>query len=280
MEPPNAREIFAEQGEVFGEGPSIDHVEDRVLPDGVRVRMFANASDQPRAAVIYFHGGGWVLGSVATHDALCRRIAAASGCCVVSVDYSLSPEHRYPKALEDCYSATCHVARFADQFAVDGDRIAVVGDSAGGNLAAAVAIRARDEGGPPIRLQVLVYPVIAPAFDSESYLEFAEGHGLSRVTMQWFWQQYLGDGLPDHLAAPSMTPSLAGLPPAHVITAEYDVLRDEGEKYARRLSDSGVPTTLKRYDGNLHGFVHFAGAFDDGILATNELAHVIKSKLS
>ena len=156
----------------------------------------------------------------------------------------------------------------ADAYGVDRDRLAVAGDSAGGNLAAAIACRARDEGGPDLKLQLLIYPVIGPDFDSGSYLAFAEGHGLSRDTMIYFWDQYLGGNSPTPLAAPSMIESLAGLPTAHVITAEYDVLRDEGEAYARRLSESGVPTTVRRYDGNLHAFVHFAGFFDDGLKAT------------
>jgi acetyl esterase len=198
---------------------------------------------------------------------------------VFSVDYALSPESPFPKPLDDCYSATRHVADRASDFGIDANNVAVVGDSAGGNLAAAVSLRARDEAGPKIKLQVLIYPVIEPDFESESYLEFAEDHGLSRATMQWFWEQYMGEQASGWLSVPSKADSHAGLPAAHVITAEYDVLRDEGEAYARRLSAAGVQITSKRYDGNLHGFVHFAGMFDDGMTATNDIAQILKSQL-
>ncbi len=280
MSPEQGRQIFNGFGDLFGEGPELDCVEDRTLPGDISVRLFYDQGDASRPVVMYFHGGGWVLGNTQTHDALCRRIAKASGCAVVSVDYAVAPENRFPRALEDCYAATAHIADCAADFGIDATNIAVAGDSAGGNLAAAVTLKARDEAGPSIKLQVLIYPVIEPNFETESYIQFAQDHGLSRASMQWFWDQYLGDQSPDSLAAPSKAGSHQGLPAAHVITAEYDVLRDEGEAYAHRLRAAGVPTTLKRYDGNLHGFVHFAAMFDDGIQAADDIAQVLKSHLS
>ena len=279
LSPQEGRETFDGFIDLFGEGPDLARVEDHTLPGDVNVRLYADDSDEPQPAVMYFHGGGWVLGNIQTHDALCRRIAKASGCTVISVDYGLAPENPYPKPLNDCYSATLAVADRASDIHIDSQRIAVAGDSAGGNLAAAVSLRARDHGGPAIKLQVLLYPVIEPGFETESYQQFAESHGLTKENMKWFWEQYLGAQPAGPLAAISRAETLEGLPAAHVVTAEYDVLRDEGEAFARRLIAAGVPTTSKRYDGNLHGFMHFAGMFDDGLMATQEIAEVLKSHL-
>ena len=284
LPPQQGREAFSGLIDLFGEGPSISRVENQSLPGGINVRIYAdvrndNESDARQPVVMYFHGGGWVLGNLDTHDALCRRLAKASNCTIISVDYSLSPEARFPVALQQCYDATMYVADHAQELGVRSGNLAVAGDSAGGNLAAAVALKARDEGGPTIRLQVLIYPVIEPNFETDTYQRFAENHGLSRSNMKWFWLQYLGDQAPVALAAPSRTASLARLPAAHVVTAEYDVLRDEGEAYARRLAAAGVPTTTRRYDGNLHGFIHFAGMFDDGVAATNDIGNILKQHL-
>ena len=279
LSPQEGRETFDGFIDLFGEGPDLARVEDHTLPGDVNVRLYADESDKPQPAVMYFHGGGWVLGNIQTHDALCRRIAKASGCTVISVDYGLAPENPYPKPLNDCYSATLAVADRASAIHIDSQRIAVAGDSAGGNLAAAVSLRARDHGGPAIKLQVLLYPVIEPGFETESYQQFAESHGLTKENMKWFWEQYLGAQPAGPLAAISRAETLEGLPAAHVVTAEYDVLRDEGEAFAGRLIAAGVPTTSKRYDGNLHGFMHFAGMFDDGLMATQEIAEVLKSHL-
>jgi len=277
MSPHEARETFDTFEELFGEGPEIHRVEDRTIDGDFPVRIFSDSeSDAP--VVMYFHGGGWVLGNVRTHDALCRRLAKQSGCVVVSVDYGLSPENRFPGPLEDCFRATRHVANNPGEFGANG-KLAVAGDSAGGNLAATVSLQARDQDGPKIDLQVLIYPVIEPSCQTSSYQQFAEGYGLTLGSMQWFWDNYLGQQTITELAAPSRADNLSGLPPAHVITAEYDVLRDEGEAFAQMLEQAGVPTTLRRYDGNLHGFVHFAGAFDDGLRATSDVADVLRSKL-
>lgn len=279
MSPAEGRAVFNSLEVRFGEGPALAKVEDQTLPGDVDVRVYSDAPEKRQPAVIYFHGGGWVLGNVDTHDALCRRLAKASNCTVVSVDYALAPEHPFPKPLDDCYRATEHVAKFADDYAIDPSRIAVMGDSAGGNLAAAVALRARDESGPAIKLQVLLYPIIERNFESGSYQEFADGYGLTRTTMQWFWDQYMGDAEPGPLAALTAADSLTGLPAAHIVTVEYDVLRDEGEMYARLLTEAGVPSTLRRYDSNLHGFIHFAAAFDDAAVATADIVAVLRERL-
>lgn len=279
LPPTVSRERFNSYTDLFGVGPELETVANHTIADNIRVRLYQSQCSQSAPAVMYFHGGGWVIGNIDTHDSLCRRLAKFSDCHIISVDYSLSPEARFPTALNECHAATQHVVEHASDFGIIADRVAVAGDSAGGNLAAAVALKSIRQSHPLIRLQVLIYPVIARAFDTESYLQFAEDHGLSRATMQWFWRQYMGDQAETDLASPELADSLEGLPTAHLVTAEYDVLRDEGEAYAARLQNAGVPTTTRRYDGNLHGFLHFAGVFDDGITATQDVAEVLKSHL-
>ncbi len=270
------RRMFAALTRWHGIKTDLESVRDCLLPGNTRGRIYRPhcdfiAGDDPLPAIIFFHGGGWVLGDLETHDALCRRLASEAKCTVIAVDYSLSPEARYPTALNECYEATVHVIENASQFNVRPDRVAVAGDSAGGNLAAAVALRGRDLGFQKIDLQVLIYPALLPDYEQASYLEFKDGFGLTRQRMIWFWQQYLGRTEPDVYAAPYLAKNLDGLPETFLITAEYDVLRCDGERFAKRLIDSGVRTTYRRYHGNLHGFVHFAGIFDDGTLAIAEI---------
>ncbi|TWU54398.1 Carboxylesterase NlhH [Rubripirellula tenax] len=285
LTPDEARAAFAGLTELFGTGPDIKRVEDITLAGDIRARLYSDVVGQASPLVMFFHGGGWVLGSLDTHDAVCRRLAAMSQCTVISVDYQRSPESPFPGPVDECFRATAAVVDAAADFAIDAGKIAVAGDSAGGTLAAAVAIKARDQGGPAIRLQVLIYPVIAPDFETKSYRDYATGHGLTRATMEYFWRQYLGEQDPrdpnlSSLAVPSRAASHAGLPEAHVITAGYDVLSNEGEAYAKMLTAAGVTTTTKRYDSMLHGFVHFAGFFDTGIEATTEIAQRIRAKLT
>lgn len=273
-----ARSTFNSLVEAFGEGPEMDSISDESVEE-VAVRVYRPKSES-LGAIVYFHGGGWVLGNLNTHDTLCRRIAKESHSTVVAVDYRLSPEHRYPAALDDCFSVTKWVSQNLEALGIPNGKVIVAGDSAGGNLAAAVALRARDERAFDIALQVLIYPVIEPNFESGSYTDFAEKHGLTRKTMQWFWEQYLGvRQAATEYAVPSNC-SLDGLAAAHVITAEYDVLRDEGEAFAKKLSAANVPTTFKQYDGMLHGFLHFAGVFDDGYEAAIELGEVVRTALA
>ena len=272
-----SRKLFDSLKGLFGVGPELVTVDDK-LADGIPVRVYRPSLEPELPVVMYFHGGGWVLGNLDTHDAVCRRLAAESGFVVIAVDYRLAPEHRYPAAVDDCFLATKAVAENASEFRVDGQQIMLAGDSAGGNLCMAVSLRAREEGGPAICFQTMIYPVVEPDFDTDSYNAFATGHGLTRETMQWFWRQYL-DGSD---AAPTLAhfqdATLEGLPATHVMTAEYDVLRDEGKGLADRLTAVGVPTTYRCYEGMLHGFVHFAGFFDDGVKATEDVARLLQEQ--
>ncbi len=279
LSPAEGRAAFAGLAELFGRPIPLPRVENHVLPSGVPIRFYASSTDDEVPLVMYFHGGGWVLGDLDTHDALCRNLAARSGCNVVSVGYGLSPENAFPGPIDDCYEATRYVIEHAQQFSIRPDAVAVAGDSAGGHLAAAVAIRARDQSGPKIHLQVLIYPVIEPDFQTPSYEQFASGHGLTRSAMQYFWDQFAGKQIDQPSAVPSRAASHAGLPAAHVITAQYDVLRDGGEAYAEKLSAAGVSVTRRRYDGMLHGFVHLSSLFDIGDQAITDIAEVLKQKL-
>ncbi|MBX6372683.1 MAG: alpha/beta hydrolase [Acetobacteraceae bacterium] len=210
-------------------------------------------------ALVYFHGGGWVLGDLDSHDGVCRHLADRSGCVVIAVDYRLAPEHKFPAAVEDAFAATRWVAAHAQALGLDAARLAVAGDSAGGNLAAVVCLLARDaaEGGPRIAFQMLLYPATDFAMDTPSHRRFAEGHLLTRASMRWFRDHYLRTPADqeDWRASPLRAPSLAGLPPAYVLTASHDPLRDEGEHYAQRLIETGVPVTVWRVPGQIHGFL-------------------------
>jgi acetyl esterase len=253
---------------LFGEPDPVETVEDETA-DGVPVRLYRPAGGGP-GAFVYLHGGGWVIGSLESHDPLCRTLAARTGMTVVSVAYRLAPEHRYPAALDDAWTATRWVAaRF--------DPLVVGGDSAGGHLAAVVAIRARDHG-LPLALQVLLYPVTDHSFDTPSYRRHGTGTNLTEATMRWFWSQFLGDETrgAEPEASPLRTPDLTGVAPALVLTAEHDPLCHEGETYARRLLDAGVPTTLSRYDGQIHGFVRMPGVLDAGQRGIDQVAAAVR----
>jgi acetyl esterase len=235
-------------------------------PIPIRVyRPAVDGSDGP--GVVYFHGGGFVICDLDSHDGACRRLANALGAVVVSVDYRLAPEHRYPAAADDAYAATRWVAEHAAALGTDPRRLAVAGDSAGGNLAAVTALRARDRGGPPLAFQLLVYPVIdlgASRFEYPSRADNAEGYFFTRAQMEWYRQQYLArddqGGDPD--ASPIKATSHAGLPAACVVTPEMDPLRDEGEAYAGALADAGVPVELHRAPGMFHGFFNMDAMLD------------------
>ncbi len=237
-----------------GPPPALHRVENRVIA-GVPCRVYAPAGEG-LPEVAYFHGGGWVYGSLETHDALCRRLAAAAGCEVVAVDYRLAPEHRFPAAVEDAWKVTSELASHSG-------RLAVAGDSAGGNLAAVMAIKARDAG-LSLRHQVLIYPVTDCDLETESYLANASGYGLTRAGMGWFWDHYVPDPAarmhPE--ASPLRAPSLAGVAPATVVVCELDPLCDEGLAYAARLEAEGVPTRLLRYEGMIHGFARMFAVID------------------
>ncbi len=272
LTPAEGREVLASLSDLCGEAEPVAKVEDIES-----LRVYTPTGNGPFPALVYFHGGGWVLGDLDTHDSLCRRLANAACCVVVSVDYRRSPEAKFPAALEDCYAATQRAAEHAEQFNIDASRIAVAGDSAGANLAAAVALMARDQGNLPIHFQLLIYPVMSHGCDTSSFNEFAQGFGLTKVAMMWFWQQYLEsdeDGKNPY-ASPLLADNLRGLPPAHIVTAGHDVLRDEGEAYAARLIEAGVPTTQIQYEGMIHGFVNLAGLFDTSKQAARDIATVL-----
>ncbi len=276
-----ARRMFAALDERFGDREPVSHVRDVDLR-GVPVRIYSCDDSGPSACLIYFHGGGWVLGDRETHDALCRRIANRFACTVASVDYRLSPEHTYPAALDDCQTVLVELATRAEEFGIDAGRLGVAGDSAGGNLAAAVTLRNRDQSGPPIRWQWLIYPITDYQFETPSYHEFASGFGLTRSAMMWFWDNYLAreaDGRSAY-ASPLRAESFEGLPPALIITAEADVLRDEGEAYAERLSAAGVAVKMVRFPGMIHGFLHLAGVFTRAHTALDELAETARQALN
>jgi acetyl esterase len=209
--------------------------------------------------VLYFHGGGWVTGDKETHDRLVREIAVGAQAAVVFVEYSRAPEARWPVAIEEAYAVTKWIFETGKLINVDPLRIAVMGDSAGGNIATAVTLLAKERGGPQIRLQVLLYPVTIAKFDTKSYDDFAEGYLLTREAMKWFWNHYAQNTATRDkpLASPlrASLEELSSLPPAVVITAECDVLRDEGEAYAERLKEAGVPVSITRYAGTIHDFV-------------------------
>jgi acetyl esterase len=246
----------------------------------IGLRIYTPESDAPRPALIYFHGGGWVLCNLDTHDVMCRAIANRAQAVVVSVDYRLAPEHKFPAAVEDCYAAAQWVAGNASTLGADPARLVVGGDSAGGNLAAVVTIRSRDEAGPEFAGQVLVYPVADLSnFETESYREFAEDHSLTRALMEWFRAHYLST--PEEARHPYASPLLASdlsrLPPALVITAECDPLRDEGEAYAARLREAGVAVTLTRYAGMIHPFFSWTGLVPQAMDAIGQVAGAVRT---
>ena len=245
------------------------------------LRAYTPAGEGPLPIVVYFHGGGWVLGNIESYDPVCRALANRSGSLVVSVEYGLAPEATFPAAAEDAYAATLWIAQHAAELGGDGARIAVAGDSAGGNLAAVVAIMARDRATPTLAFQALIYPVTDFDLDTESYQENAEGYLLTRDAMRWFWELYVPDAeqrLHQH-ASPLRAADLSGLPPALIITAEFDPLRDEGEAYAQRLADAGVQVAATRYGGMIHGFFTQIGLLDRSAEAINEVGLALRLEL-
>lgn len=221
-------------------------------------------SDELLPTIVFFHGGGWVVGSPGSHDGICRRLCNSMGAIVISVDYRLAPECKYPAAAEDCYAATVWASKFIENFGGDPQRLIVCGDSAGGNLAAVVALMARDRGGPSIAAQILFYPITDHNFDTASYQENGKGYFLTTETMKWFWNHYLET--PEQGQEPYASPlhaDLQGLPPAIVLTAEYDPLRDEGLAYADKLEAAGVTVRRIACLGQIHGFLRRLDLFPD-----------------
>lgn len=258
----------------------VARVEDRTIPGlagAIPVRVYTPAGSGPFPVLVFFHGGGWVICDLDTHDGICRSLCNGAGCVVVSVDYRLAPEHKFPAAPEDCFAATQWVAGHAAEVNGDPGRIAIGGDSAGGNLTAVVAQMARDRNGPKLAFQLLIYPATDFTFSGPSLKENADGYFLTREDMDWFSNHYLRSETDkkDPLASPMLAADLSRLPPALVITAEYDPLRDEGETYGRRLKEAGVPTIVSRYEGMIHGFFGFP--FDVSKRAQDEASRALRA---
>ena len=266
-----------------GPPAAVAAVEDRLVPGPageLPVRVYTPEGEPPFPIVVFFHGGGWVVGTLDTYDPLCRALAAATPAVVVSVHYRLAPEHRWPAAVEDAYAATVWASRNAAALGGAQHRLAVAGDSAGGNLAAVVALGARDRGGPAIAFQLLVYPALDAAGDTASWAEYADGYYLTAAGMRWYWDHYLGDAdgrAPD--ASPLRAAFFGGLPPALVLVADHDILRDEGEAYAARLRQAGVDADARRVEGVVHGFLRWRSVTGAADAAVQEAARAVAAAL-
>jgi acetyl esterase len=257
MTPVQARGLGASLLEMYGPGPEVGEVTDESVPvDGgaITVRVLTPRTE-PRAVIVYYHGGGWVIGALDEFETLARQLVDRTGATVLLVDYRLAPEYRYPTAAEDAWAALQWAEAYRQEHGLSVPLV-VAGDSAGGNLSAIVAQRAKTEGGPRLAAEVLVYPVTDADVDNGSYTDPANQLMLSRDSMIWFWDHYAPDAAsrtnPD--ASPLQAQDLTGLPPAVVVTAEHDPLRDEGEAYAEKLRAAGVPVVHRRFDGQMHGF--------------------------
>ena len=284
LSPKEAREtrnpMLAELG---GSPEPVSNVVNRQIPGpagDIPVRIYSPEGDGPFPVFVFFHGGGYVIGNLDTHDAPCRAIANLTPCVVISVDYRLAPENKFPAAAEDAYAATLWAANNTGEINGDPARIAVGGDSAGGNLAAVVSLMARDKKGPDLRYQILIYPIINLAsIDTQSYTEHAEGYLLTREGMIYYRDHYLSQEQDAHnpYASPLLAEDHSGLPPALIIAAEYDVLKDEGEAYIDMLSRAGVPVTYKLYDDMIHAFYNMAGVVDRAKDAFEDIAAGLRS---
>ena len=271
--PPHvARRIYRDtRAALAPKAPEVHETRLLVLDGRVAVRAY-RPSCEVLPALVYFHGGGWVIGDLDTHDVLCRQLAVGARCAVFSIDYRLAPEHPFPAAVEDCIAATQFISKNAEAIRIDANRLAVGGDSAGGNLATVVALHARDAGGPALAFQLLIYPATDQRGDFPSYRSNGKGYLLTSEGIEFFSRCYLPDrkALADWRASPLLAPSLARLPPAFVLTAGYDPLLDEGRAYAERLSREGVAVQYREYPDMVHGFLLFGGVLDTANAAVAE----------
>jgi acetyl esterase len=276
-----ARAGYDAMGAAGGESPELASVEDRSIPGpagDIAIRVYTPVGEGPFPVVVFFHGGGFTIGSLTSHDPVARRNCGEAEALVVAVDYRLAPEHPFPAAVEDAFAALQWVGEHAASIGGDPSRIAVCGDSAGGNLSAVTAIMARDAGGPPLRFQALIYPTTDARADYPSVQENGDSIFLSADSMQWFYEQYKSDKL-DWRASPILAHDLSGLPPALIITAEYDTLRDEGEAYGEALRSAGNDVTIRRYEGMTHVFFQLWGVLDKAKEAMTETTTALRKAL-
>ncbi len=284
LTPGQAREQYRLRVDKLKVREPIHRTEDRRIPgpgSHVSIRIYHPRDPKPGErlpVLVWYHGGGFVIGDLETHDSACRMLANRADCLVVAVDYRLAPEHKFPAAVEDSEAVLRWVAMHAVEFGGDASRLAVGGDSAGGNLAAVVAILARDAGNPKLAFQLLIYPATAPEPETASHRKFAEGYVLTRNTIGWFYKQYLRSpkDAKDFRYAPLVADDLSSLPPALVLVAGYDPLRDEGVDYAKRLIESGNRVRLASYEGMIHGFYLMGGAVDAAKRAVSESAEMLR----
>jgi acetyl esterase len=262
--------------------PELADVRLLVFDGAIAVRAYRPVRDETLPALVFFHGGGWTIGDLDTHDVVCRQLAAGARCTVFSVDYRLAPEHPFPAAVDDCFAATRYVSSHAKELKIDPSRIAVGGDSAGGNLAAVVALMARDQGVPRIAYQLLIYPATDQRCELPSHERNGQGYLLTREGIQFFRRGYLPQAKDrtDWRASPLLAASHAKLPPALVLTAGYDPLVDEGRAYAERLSDAGVDVAYREYADMVHGFVLFGGVVDAANRAVSECCQHLRDAFS
>jgi acetyl esterase len=288
LSPKEARQLFRETRPASTPTPPAIGLVRDLAADGpfgpIPLRLYRPAdaaATTPLPVLVYFHGGGWVIGDLDTHDVLCRQLTAEAGVSVVSVDYRLAPEHKFPAAVDDAWAATRWIVAHAAELGVDAGRVAVGGDSAGGNLATVVALLARDHGGPAIAWQALLYPVTDVSTETQSYRDCSEGFLLTRESMRWFFDQYLSAeaDAADWRVSPLRARSLAGLPPALIVTAGFDPLRDEGEAYAIALRNAGVRVDAICYGGMIHGFVPMGRLIDTGNRAVSHVAGSLRQAL-
>lgn len=284
LPPPEARAMYKAMGQMMEpQDLPIGKVEDRTIPGpggDIPIRLYTPvAADSGLPLILFFHGGGWVIGDLESHDALCRTLANEVGAKVVAVDYRLAPENKFPAAVEDCYAALKWAEAHAGDIGADANRIAVAGDSAGGNLAAVIAQKAKAEKGPALAMQLLIYPVTDRVASRQSYVDCAEGFLLEKEGMDWFYDCYMdADTDPaDPALSPLRAADLSGLPPAYVVTAGFDVLRDEGTEYAANLKAAGVPVTHVNYDGMIHGFFNMQNVLAVSKPAIQDAAAALKA---